>query len=56
MDEILKEVLQLQELEVSIMPPSFYELAQHNGLPVEESLLDCHLTTIDFERLKLRGT
>lgn len=43
LDEILREVLTLQGLEVYIMPPSFYELAQHNGLPVEESLLEQRL-------------
>lgn len=42
-DEVLREVLQLQGLEVQLMPPSFYELAQHNGLPVEESLLEQRL-------------
>jgi hypothetical protein len=63
MDEILKEVLQLQELEVYIMPPSFYELAQHNGLPVEESLLEKRLiygnypsvvSDLEFAEPKLR--
>lgn len=43
MDEVLREVLQLQGLEMQLMPPSFYELAQHNGLPVEESLLEQRL-------------
>jgi predicted AAA+ superfamily ATPase len=43
MDELLREVLQLQGLEMQLMPPSFYELAQHNGLPVEESLLEQRL-------------
>jgi predicted AAA+ superfamily ATPase len=43
MDELLREVLQLQGLEMHLMPPSFYELAQHNGLPVEESLLEQRL-------------
>lgn len=42
-DEVLREVLQLQGLEVQLMPPSFYELAQHNGLPVEEGLLEQRL-------------
>ncbi len=42
-DEVLREVLQLQGLELQLMPPSFYELAQHNGLPVEESLLEQRL-------------
>ena len=42
-DEVLREVLQLQGLEVKLMPPSFYELAQHNGLPVEEGLLEQRL-------------
>ncbi len=42
-DELLREVLQMQGLEVLLMPPSFYELAQFNGLPVEESLLEQRL-------------
>lgn len=42
-DEVLREVLQLQGLEVKLMPPSFYELAQHNGLPIEEGLLEQRL-------------
>jgi predicted AAA+ superfamily ATPase len=42
-DELLREVLQMQGLEVQLMPPSFYELAQHHGLPVEESLLEQRL-------------
>jgi len=43
MDEILREVLQLQGLELQLMPPTFYELAQHNGLTVEEKLLEQRL-------------
>lgn len=43
MDEMLREALQLQGLEVELMPPSFYELAQYNGLPVEENLLEQRL-------------
>ena len=63
LDEILKEVLQMQGLEVYIMPPSFYELAQHNGLPVEESLLEQRLiygnypsvvSDLEFAEPKLR--
>ncbi|MBI1837835.1 MAG: ATP-binding protein [Flavobacteriia bacterium] len=63
LDELLKEVLQLQGLEISIMPPTFYELAQHNGLPVEEGLLEQRLiygnypavvSDLEFAELKLR--
>jgi predicted AAA+ superfamily ATPase len=63
LDEILKEVLEMQGLEVYIMPPSFYELAQHNGLPVEESLLEQRLiygnypsvvSDLEFAEPKLR--
>ena len=43
MDEVLREVLQLQGLELQLMPPTFYELAQHNGLTVEEKLLEQRL-------------
>ena len=43
MDEVLREVLQLQGLEVQLMPPTFYELAQHNGLTNEEKLLEQRL-------------
>jgi predicted AAA+ superfamily ATPase len=43
MDEILREVLQLQGLEVQLMPPTFYELAQHNGLTNEEKSLEQRL-------------
>lgn len=43
MDEMLREALRLQGLEVELMPPSFYELAQYNGLPVEENLLEQRL-------------
>lgn len=39
LDEILKEVLVAQGLYITILPPSFYELAQTNGLPNEEKLL-----------------
>lgn len=42
-DDVLREVLQMQGLELTILPPSFYELAQFNGLPVEEKLLDQRL-------------
>ena len=63
LDEILKEVLEMHGLEVYIMPPSFYELAQHNGLPVEESLLEQRLiygnypsvvSDLEFAEPKLR--
>jgi predicted AAA+ superfamily ATPase len=43
MDEVLREVLQVQGLEMKIMPPTFYELAQHNSLPVEEQLVEQRL-------------
>lgn len=43
LDEVLLEVLQIQGLELSLFPPSFYELAQHNTLPVEEQLLETRL-------------
>ncbi|MFT5857961.1 MAG: putative AAA+ superfamily ATPase [Flavobacteriaceae bacterium] len=39
-DEILLEVLQMEGLEVPIFAPSFYESAQHFGLPEEEKLLE----------------
>lgn len=39
-DEVLREVLQLQGLEINILPTSFYELAQKNALPEEEKLLE----------------
>lgn len=40
LDEILKEVLVAQGLYITVLPPSFYELAQTNGLPNEEKLLE----------------
>ncbi len=40
LDDILKEVLVAQGLYITILPPSFYELAQTNGLPNEEKLLE----------------
>ena len=40
LDELLKEVLDLQQLHFKILPLSFYELAQANGLPKEEKLLE----------------
>lgn len=42
-DEVLREVLQLQGLEITLLPPTFYELAQHNSLPEEEKLLEQRL-------------
>ncbi len=42
-DEVLREVLQLQGLEVTLLPPTFYELAQKNSLPEEEKLLETRL-------------
>ena len=43
MDEVLREVLQLQGLELNLLPPSFYELAQHFSLPEEEKNLEHRL-------------
>jgi predicted AAA+ superfamily ATPase len=43
MDAVLREVLQLQGLEMTIHPTTFYELAQHNSLPTEEQLLEQRL-------------
>jgi len=40
LDEVLKDVLEIQGLHFKILPPSFYELAQTNGLPEEEKLLE----------------
>ena len=40
LDELLKEVLDVQRLHFKILPPSFYELAQTNGLPEEEKLVE----------------
>lgn len=40
LDDILKEVLLAQGLYIIVYPPSFYELAQNNGLPNEEKLLE----------------
>lgn len=42
-DEVLREVLQLQGLETVILPTTFYELAQKNSLPEEEKLLEQRL-------------
>jgi predicted AAA+ superfamily ATPase len=42
-DELLREVLQLQGLEMNILPTTFYELAQKNTLPEEEKLLEKRL-------------
>jgi hypothetical protein len=42
-DELLREVLQLQGLETTLLPTTFYELAQHNSLPEEEKLLEKRL-------------
>jgi predicted AAA+ superfamily ATPase len=39
-DELLLEALQMEGLEVPIFAPSFYESAQHFGLPEEERLLE----------------
>lgn len=39
-DEMLLEALRIERLEVPIFAPSFYESAQHFGLPEEERLLE----------------
>ncbi len=39
-DELLLEALRIEGLEVPIFAPSFYESAQHFGLPEEERLLE----------------
>lgn len=39
-DEILLEALKMQGLEIVLYAPSFYESAQHFGLPQEEKLLE----------------
>lgn len=43
MDELLKEVLDTQQLHIRVYPPAFYELASHFGLPEEEKLLEQRL-------------
>src|SRR5690606_2675197 len=40
MDELLKEVLETQQLHIRIYPPSLYELASHFGLSEEEKMLE----------------
>ncbi len=42
-DELLREVLQIQGLELTLLPTTFYELAQKNSLPEEEKLLEQRL-------------
>jgi predicted AAA+ superfamily ATPase len=42
-DELLREVLQMQGLELTLLPTTFYELAQKNSLPEEEKLLEQRL-------------
>lgn len=42
-DEVLREVLQIQGLEINLLPTTFYELAQKNTLPEEEKLLEQRL-------------
>jgi predicted AAA+ superfamily ATPase len=42
-DEVLREVLQMQGLELTLLPTTFYELAQRNSLPEEEKLLEQRL-------------
>ncbi len=39
-DEMLLEALKIEGLEVTVYAPSFYESAQHFGLPEEERLLE----------------
>ena len=39
-DELLLEALRMEGLEVPVFAPSFYESAQHFGLPEEERLLE----------------
>lgn len=48
MDELLKEVLDAQNLHIRIYPPSFYELASHFGLPEEEKMLEQRLITGNY--------
>lgn len=43
MDEVLLEVLKIQGLELNLFPPTFYELAQHHSLPLEEQMLEKRL-------------
>ena len=43
LDDLLREVLEAQSLDIRIYPPSFYELASHFGLPEEEKLLEQRL-------------
>lgn len=43
MDPEFSEVLRMQGLEIHVYAPSFYEMAQHNSLPVEEKSLETRL-------------
>lgn len=43
MDPEFSEVLRMQGLEIHVYAPSFYEMAQHNTLPVEEKALEIRL-------------
>ena len=43
MDPDFSEVLRLQGLEIHVYAPSFYEMAQHNSLPMEEKSLETRL-------------
>lgn len=43
LDDLLREVLEMQGLHIRVLPPAFYELASANGLPEEEKLLDQRL-------------
>jgi predicted AAA+ superfamily ATPase len=42
-DGVLREVLQLQGLEMNLLPTTFYELSQKNTLPEEEKMLEQRL-------------
>ncbi len=43
LDDLLREVLDMQGLHIRVLPPAFYELASNNGLPEEEKLLEQRL-------------
>lgn len=50
-DDLLREILQIQGLELTLLPPAFYELAQYNGLPEEEKLLEQRLIYGNFPKV-----
>ncbi len=63
LDHVLREVLQLQGLEMTLLPSTFYELSQKNTLPTEDSLLEKRLIfgnypevteDLDHAEIKLR--